>query len=167
MDGNGRWATAKGKPRSFGHQAGVETITRIATECAQIGVKQLTMYAFSTENWNRPTDEVAALMGLVLTALEEEIFMRNNIRFKVIGDRSRLPLDVNKKLSDVEEHTKNNSNAKVMDAPLWDFILFFMAFMRHHLRVCCWWVVTGQGYSSTGSSLFRILSVPSSSPSCK
>ncbi|MEE1317027.1 MAG: undecaprenyl diphosphate synthase family protein, partial [Prevotella sp.] len=58
MDGNGRWATAKGKPRSFGHQAGVETITRIATECAQIGVKQLTMYAFSTENWNRPTDEV-------------------------------------------------------------------------------------------------------------
>ena len=109
MDGNGRWATAKGKPRSFGHQAGVETITRIATECAQIGVKQLTMYAFSTENWNRPTDEVAALMGLVLTALEEEIFMRNNIRFKVIGDRSRLPLDVNKKLSDVEEHTKNNS----------------------------------------------------------
>ena len=58
-------------------------------------------------------------------------------------------------------HTKNNSNAKVIDAPLWDFILCFMAFMRHHLRVCCWWVVTGQGYSSTGSSLFRILSVPS------
>lgn len=108
MDGNGRWATAKGKPRSYGHQAGVETVTRIATDCAQIGVKYLTLYAFSTENWNRPTDEVSALMGLVLTALEEEIFMRNDIRFRVIGDRSRLPKDVNKKLADVEERTAAN-----------------------------------------------------------
>ena len=108
MDGNGRWATAKGKPRSYGHQAGVETVTRIATDCAQIGVKYLTLYAFSTENWNRPIDEVSALMGLVLTALEEEIFMRNDIRFRVIGDRSRLPKDVNKKLTDVEERTAAN-----------------------------------------------------------
>lgn len=108
MDGNGRWATAKGKPRSYGHQAGVETVTRIATDCAQIGVKYLTLYAFSTENWNRPIDEVSALMGLVLTALEEEIFMRNDIRFRVIGDRSRLPKDVNKKLADVEERTAAN-----------------------------------------------------------
>ena len=108
MDGNGRWTTAKGKPRSYGHQAGVETVTRIATDCAQIGVKYLTLYAFSTENWNRPIDEVSALMGLVLTALEEEIFMRNDIRFRVIGDRSRLPKDVNKKLADVEERTAAN-----------------------------------------------------------
>lgn len=116
MDGNGRWATAKGKPRSYGHQAGVETVTRIATDCAQIGVKYLTLYAFSTENWNRPIDEVSALMGLVLTALEEEIFMRNDIRFRVIGDRSRLPKDVNKKLADVEERTAANKTMTLIAA---------------------------------------------------
>ena len=116
MDGNGRWATAKGKPRSYGHQAGVETVTRIATDCAQIGVKYLTLYAFSTENWNRPIDEVSALMGLVLTALEEEIFMRNDIRFRVIGDRSRLPKDVNKKLADVEERTASNKTMTLIAA---------------------------------------------------
>ena len=109
MDGNGRWATERGKPRSYGHQAGVESITRIASECARIGVKYLTVYAFSTENWNRPVDEVSALMGLVLTALEEKIFMANDIRFKVIGDRSRMPEEVNRKLAEVEEHTAQNS----------------------------------------------------------
>ena len=108
MDGNGRWAMAQGKPRFYGHQAGVDSLNRIAKECATLGVKYLTMYAFSTENWNRPTDEVAALMGLVLTALEEEIFQKNDIRFNVIGDRSRMPDDVNKKLREVEEHTANN-----------------------------------------------------------
>lgn len=108
MDGNGRWATAQGKPRSYGHQAGVDTLTRIASESARLGVKYLTMYAFSTENWNRPMDEVSALMGLVLTALEEEIFMKNDIRFNVIGDRSRMPDAVNAHLREVEEHTANN-----------------------------------------------------------
>ena len=62
MDGNGRWATAKGQPRSYGHQAGVETVRRITSECTRLGVKYLTLYTFSTENWNRPADEVAALM---------------------------------------------------------------------------------------------------------
>lgn len=108
MDGNGRWAMAQNKPRSYGHQAGVDTLTRIASESARMGVKYLTMYAFSTENWNRPSDEVAALMGLVLTALEEEIFMKNDIRFNVIGDRSRMPEAVQAKLREVEEHTANN-----------------------------------------------------------
>jgi len=108
MDGNGRWAMAQNKPRSYGHQAGVDTITRIASESARLGVKYLTMYAFSTENWNRPIDEVSALMGLVLTALEEEIFMKNDIRFNVIGDRSRMPKEVQAKLREVEEHTANN-----------------------------------------------------------
>lgn len=108
MDGNGRWAMAKGQPRSYGHKAGVDSITCIASEAARLGVKFLTMYAFSTENWNRPDDEVSALMGLVLTALEEEIFMKNDIRFYVIGDRSRMSDVVNAKLSEVEEHTKNN-----------------------------------------------------------
>lgn len=86
MDGNGRWATERGKERSYGHQAGVETVRRITSECTRLGVKYLTLYTFSTENWNRPADEVAALMGLVLTSLEDEIFMKNNVRFRVIGD---------------------------------------------------------------------------------
>ena len=76
MDGNGRWATERGKERSYGHQAGVESVRRITSECTRLGVKYLTLYTFSTENWNRPADEVAALMGLVLTALEDELFMK-------------------------------------------------------------------------------------------
>ena len=91
MDGNGRWAMERGKERSFGHQAGVDAVRRITTECSNLGVKFLTLYTFSTENWNRPADEVAALMGLVLTSLEDEIFMKNHVRFRVIGDRSRIP----------------------------------------------------------------------------
>ena len=109
MDGNGRWAMERGKERTYGHQAGVETVRRITKECVRLGVKYLTLYTFSTENWNRPTDEVAALMGLVLTSLEDEIFMKNNVRFRVIGDRSRIPAEVNKKLDETEQHTANNS----------------------------------------------------------
>lgn len=109
MDGNGRWATERGKERSYGHQAGVEAVRRITSECVRLGVKYLTLYTFSTENWNRPADEVAALMGLVLTALEDEIFMKNNVRFRVIGDIDRLPAQVRAKLGETMEHTKDNS----------------------------------------------------------
>jgi len=109
MDGNGRWATERGKDRSFGHQAGVDAVRRITSECTRLGVKFLTLYTFSTENWNRPADEVAALMGLVLTSLEDEIFMKNNVRFRVVGDRSRIPEIVNQKLSATEANTANNS----------------------------------------------------------
>ncbi len=109
MDGNGRWATERGKERSYGHQAGVESVRRITSECVRLGVKYLTLYTFSTENWNRPADEVAALMGLVLTALEDEIFMKNNVRFRVIGDIERLPAQVRAKLGETMEHTKDNS----------------------------------------------------------
>ena len=109
MDGNGRWAAEKGKPRSFGHQAGVDTVRRITSECTRLGVKYLTLYTFSTENWNRPATEVAALMGLVLTSLEDEIFMKNNVRFRVIGDLKRLPEEVRQKLHDTEEHTAANT----------------------------------------------------------
>ena len=108
MDGNGRWATEKGKDRSYGHQAGVETVRRITSECTRLGVKYLTLYTFSTENWNRPQDEISALMGLVLSSLEDEIFMKNNVRFRVIGDLKRLPEVVQQKLKETEEHTKNN-----------------------------------------------------------
>lgn len=109
MDGNGRWAAERGKERSFGHQAGVETVRRITSECVRLGVKYLTLYTFSTENWNRPEDEVSALMGLVLSSLEDEIFMKNNVRFRVIGDVKRLPESVRTKLRETEEHTAANT----------------------------------------------------------
>lgn len=109
MDGNGRWATERGKDRSFGHQAGVDTVRRITSECTRLGVKYLTLYTFSTENWNRPANEIHALMGLVLTNLEDEIFQKNNVRFRVIGDRERLPDNVQQKLRETEAHTRNNT----------------------------------------------------------
>ena len=116
MDGNGRWAMERGKDRSFGHQAGVDAVRRITSECTRLGVKFLTLYTFSTENWNRPADEVAALMGLVLTSLEDEIFMKNNVRFRVVGDRSRIPEVVNKKLAETEEHTAGNTTMTMVVA---------------------------------------------------
>lgn len=109
MDGNGRWAAKRGLERSYGHQAGVETVRRITAACTKLGVKFLTLYTFSTENWNRPSDEISALMGLVLSSLEDEIFMKNDVRFRVIGDIARLPEDVQKKLHETEEHTKDNA----------------------------------------------------------
>ena len=109
MDGNGRWATERHQPRSYGHQAGVEAVRRITSECVRLGVEHLTLYTFSTENWNRPADEISALMGLVLTALEDEIFMKHNVRFRVIGDTGRLPDDVRRKLRDTEAHTAGNT----------------------------------------------------------
>lgn len=109
MDGNGRWAAERGQKRSYGHQAGVEAVRRITSECTRLGVKYLTLYTFSTENWNRPADEVSALMGLVLSSLEDEIFMKNNVRFRVIGDMQRLSEDVRRKLRETEEHTAANS----------------------------------------------------------
>ena len=108
MDGNGRWATEKGLPRNAGHQAGVETVRRITAECVRMGVKYLTLYTFSTENWNRPADEVSALMELVLSSLEDEIFMKHNVRFRVIGDLKRLPDDVQQKLQETMDHTAEN-----------------------------------------------------------
>ena len=109
MDGNGRWAAERGHERSYGHQAGVEAVRRITSECTRLGVKYLTLYTFSTENWGRPADEVAALMGLVLSSLEDDIFMKNNVRFRVIGDMTRIPENVQRKLRETEEHTAANS----------------------------------------------------------
>ena len=116
MDGNGRWATERGKKRSYGHQAGVDAVRRITAECTRLGVKFLTLYTFSTENWNRPEEEIASLMGLVLTSLEDEIFMKNNVRFRVVGDVDRLPKNVQKKLHDTEEHTASNTTMTMVVA---------------------------------------------------
>lgn len=116
MDGNGRWAQQRGKERSYGHQAGVEAVKRITSESAKLGVKYLTLYTFSTENWNRPADEVTALMGLILTSLEDELFMKNDVRFRVIGDVSRMPESVVQKLRETEAHTANNTTMTLVVA---------------------------------------------------
>ena len=109
MDGNGRWAKEKGQARTFGHQAGAETVHVIAEESARLGVKFLTLYTFSTENWNRPVDEVAALMSLLMDSIEEETFMKNNISFRIIGDTSRLPKEVLDCLNRCIENTSRNT----------------------------------------------------------
>ena len=110
MDGNGRWAQAKGLPRTAGHQEGVSTVTRITEECARLGVKYLTLYTFSTENWNRPSLEVQALMQLILDRLLEDVFMKNNVRLRVIGDMSRLPGPVLNHPTEICEHTRHNDH---------------------------------------------------------
>lgn len=109
MDGNGRWAKRQGKERSFGHQAGAETVQRITEEAAQLGVKYLTLYTFSTENWNRPAAEVSALMNLLIHSIQEETLMKNNIRFCVIGDLPKLPEEVQQCLQSCITHTSGNT----------------------------------------------------------
>lgn len=116
MDGNGRWAKAKGLPRTAGHQQGVETVKKITEEATRLGIKYLTLYTFSTENWDRPSEEIAALMGLILTNLEEEIFMKNNVRFRVIGDIGRLPVSVQKRLNECMERTSGNDKMTMVIA---------------------------------------------------
>ena len=109
MDGNGRWAKQRGHERSFGHQAGAETVHIIAEEAARLGVKYLTLYTFSTENWNRPANEIAAIMGLLFNSIEEEIFMKNNISFRIIGDMSMIPEDVRNSLNHCIERASANT----------------------------------------------------------
>ncbi|NCC10081.1 MAG: isoprenyl transferase [Bacteroidia bacterium] len=109
MDGNGRWAKQRGHERNYGHQQGAQTVHAITEAAARIGVKYLTLYTFSTENWNRPSEEVNALMGLLFDSIEEETFMKNNIRFQIIGDAEKLPVNVRKRLSECMDHTAGNS----------------------------------------------------------
>lgn len=116
MDGNGRWAKARGFNRSLGHQQGVETVREITSACTRMGVKYLTLYTFSTENWNRPAEEVAALMSLVLSAMEEEIFMKNNVRMRLIGDLDRLPDHVREGVLALERRTAGNTGMTVVIA---------------------------------------------------
>ncbi len=116
MDGNGRWAKARGLDRSFGHQQGVATVREITTACSRMGVKFLTLYTFSTENWNRPAAEVAALMSLILTSLEEELFMNNNVRLRIIGDLARVPAEVRSAILGLQERTAVNTGMTMVIA---------------------------------------------------
>lgn len=109
MDGNGRWAKQRGQERSFGHQAGAETVHVIAEEAARMGVRFLTLYTFSTENWNRPDKEVAALMALLFESIEEEVFMKNNISFRIVGDIAKLPENVQERLQQCVQRTSVNT----------------------------------------------------------
>lgn len=116
MDGNGRWAKARGMNRSMGHQQGVVAVREITTACSNLGVKYLTLYTFSTENWNRPADEVAALMSLILTSLEEELFMKNNVKLRIIGDLSRVPDVVKQSILGLQERTAVNTGMTMVIA---------------------------------------------------
>lgn len=110
MDGNGRWAKKRGLPRSMGHRAGVEALRAIVKECSLLGVEVLTVYAFSTENWRRPKDEVGLLMALMIEYLRKELdeLHRNNIMVRTIGGIQRLPLEVQKELKIAFERTRSN-----------------------------------------------------------
>ena len=116
MDGNGRWAKARGLNRSMGHQQGVVAVREITTACSNMGVKFLTLYTFSTENWNRPAAEVAALMSLILTSLEEELFMKNNVRLRIIGDLSRVPQEVYDSIMALQERPSVNTGMTMVIA---------------------------------------------------
>ena len=108
MDGNGRWAQLRGKERCEGHQAGAATVRALVENCVNMGVRYLTLYTFSTENWKRPAAEVAALMALLFEQIEEEIFVKNNVGFRVIGDMSLLPQNVRERLEACMARTANN-----------------------------------------------------------
>lgn len=112
MDGNGRWAKEHGKPRIFGHRNGVKAVREITEAAAEIGIKWLTLYAFSTENWNRPALEVNALMDILVTTIREELetMNKNNIRLGLIGDPEKLPSRTRKALLEGIENTRHNTH---------------------------------------------------------
>lgn len=111
MDGNGRWAKKRGLPRSAGHQAGADTLKKIVTECNNIGIKYITVYAFSTENWKRPKDEVDFLMNLLLSYLRdsERTLAKENVVIRAIGSREELTEEIRAQIKKTEEFTKNNT----------------------------------------------------------
>ncbi|MGP1556773.1 isoprenyl transferase [Peptostreptococcus stomatis] len=110
MDGNGRWAKSRFMPRTYGHKVGVETIRKVVKECSRLGVKYLTLYAFSTENWKRPKEEVSALMGLLVKYLRNELeeLHKNNVKILTLGDISKLPQACIEELDHAKEKTKDN-----------------------------------------------------------
>jgi undecaprenyl diphosphate synthase len=128
MDGNGRWAKGKGKFRIFGHQHGVKSVKEISEGCAELGVKYLTLYAFSTENWSRPKLEINALMELLVSTIRSETktLMENNIRLETIGNPNDLPDKCRKELAEAIEETKGNTRMTLILAlsysSRWDMV---------------------------------------------
>lgn len=137
MDGNGRWAKKRFLPRFVGHQKGLNAVKKVVGYCSEIGVQSLTLFAFSTENWKRPEEEVSKLMGLFLTALQKEVekLNENNVRLKVVGDTSRFSEDIQKHISLAEAKTSANTGLQLNIAAnyggRWDII---NAFKQWHLE---------------------------------
>jgi len=128
MDGNGRWAAGRGLPRSAGHKAGLEPVRMCIRECTRRGIEALTIFAFSSENWQRPSDEVTGLMSLFFDALEREIaeLHKNGVRIRFIGDRKRLSVRLQSRIAGAEEQTRANTGLKLQVAVSyggrWDII---------------------------------------------
>jgi undecaprenyl diphosphate synthase len=126
MDGNGRWAQKRKRPRTFGHQAGLKALRRVVEHCGRVGVRELTVFAFSSENWNRPRKEVNRLMDLFLRALDKEAqeLDDNDVRIRFIGDLSGLPDELEKKVAEAMEKTAANDrmtlNVAVNYGGRWD-----------------------------------------------
>ncbi len=118
MDGNGRWAKEKGKDRLFGHFHGVESVRNIVEGCAELGIEYLTLYAFSTENWDRPKDEVTGLMELLVETIRQEVptLNKNNIRLHVIGNFEMLPAAAKKELDEAVAETEKNTGLNLIMA---------------------------------------------------
>jgi len=118
MDGNGRWARSRGMPRPAGHRASVKVVRRVVEECAKRKVRYLTLFAFSSENWSRPADEVGMLMNLFLNALEREVadLHRNHVRLKFIGDRGSLAPELARRMQSAEQLTSANSGLRLIVA---------------------------------------------------
>lgn len=118
MDGNGRWAKKQGLARMYGHKQGVETVHRITETAAEMGIQYLTLYTFSTENWNRPKEEVDALMTLLVDTIAKETptLMKNNVRLLTIGDTNRLPEGAKRKFEQCMEETSGNTGLRLVIA---------------------------------------------------
>jgi undecaprenyl diphosphate synthase len=118
MDGNGRWAKSKGAARIFGHRNAIEAVRQVIEGAGEIGIKYLTLYAFSTENWGRPKEEVDALMELLVNTLQKEVerLHKNKVRLKTIGDIGQLPKDCRENLKEAIEATKDNTGLTLLIA---------------------------------------------------
>src|SRR5699024_2691247 len=118
MDGNGRWAIERKHDRLYGHQEGVQSVREVSEACAEIGVKYLTLYAFSTENWERPKEEVQGIMELLVSTIRKEIstLQKNNIRLQVIGDEDSLPSGCRRELREAIQLTRENTRMNLIMA---------------------------------------------------
>lgn len=116
MDGNGRWAKARNMERSYGHRYGVDAVRTVTEAATELGLKYLTLYTFSTENWNRPDDEITALMSLMVMAIERETpdLIKNNVRLQAIGDLSRIPAEVRARLDKCIEETSKGTGVTLI-----------------------------------------------------
>jgi undecaprenyl diphosphate synthase len=136
MDGNGRWATKRFLPRVAGHSQGLNTVREIVKECGDLGVEYLTLFAFSSENWRRPAEEVGFLMKLFLTALEKEVSRldKNNVRLRVVGDLTRFDQQIQERVAQAEETTANNTGLNLTIAAnyggRWDLLQAISACLK-------------------------------------